>query len=479
MPFVAAKAGVKSNEKLESAMITKVGNYDVFISYRRKTGVNDARLLQQALRSRGYKVFFDFDSLRDGKFDERILRAIDNAPIFILMLTENALDKCANEDDWVRIEIEHALGKGRKIIPIQPSDQAFEFPETLPDKVRAIVKEQISELNKAALFEESVDKIIHDRFPYELKNQQEQVRESFSQTVRLPRWIAIIVALAGMLFGGTWIYSDKLFPYPFTRKAKQHTADMLRMVVMAGTVYDSLLNAEKTFLESAEAAVSSKSAAAMESSYGQFIHALETLPCGRCVPSSETLKAIDGMPVNKADFIALCMAAGDGVNECRQTAVTVRNLFGGMISRSDESRLRKYIADNKALCGFKGEMFAYGLLDLLQNISDSALKEFGLGSELGKGPDKWVVLGPLLARWERESSVLNNLQESVMSRMENVVNNLAGIVTAAQQDYDANKRQFRDSAKSIGLSDEQIGERIEETERNAASNVTQRLHPTR
>ena len=453
--------------------------YDIFISYRRKTGLNDARLLQQALRSRGYEVFFDFDSLRDGKFDERILRAIDKAPVFILMLTENALDKCVNEDDWVRLEIEHALGKGRKIIPIQPSDQAFEFPETLPDKVRAIVKEQISELNMAALFEESVDKIIHDRFPCELKGRQEHVRESFSQAVRLPRWIAVFVALVGMLFGVTWMYSEKLFPYPFTRKAKQHTADMLRMVVTAGTVYDSLLNAEKTFLESAEAAISSKSAAALESAYGQFIHALETLPHDKCTPSAETLEEIDGMPVNKADFIALCMAAGDGVDECRQTAVTVRNLFGGMISRSDESRLRKYIAGNKTMCGLKGEMFAYGLLDLLQNVSDSALKEVGLGRELGKGPDKWMVLGPLLAKWEREPSVLKNLQESVMSRMENAVDNMADVVTNAQRDYDADKKKFQEAAKSIGLSDEQIGERIEETERNAASNVTQRLHPTR
>ena len=156
--------------------------------------------------------------------------------------------------------------------------------------------------------------------------------------------------------------------------------------------------------------------------------------------------------------------------------MTVRNLFGGMISRSDESRLRKYIADNKALCGFKGEMFAYGLLDLLQNISDSALKEFGLGSELGKGPDKWVVLGPLLARWEREPSVLKNLQESVMSRMENAVNNIDDIVTDAQKDYNADKRKFHKTAMSRGMSDSQIGEQLEELERNASSNVLHRLH---
>ena len=66
-----------------------------------------------------------------------------------------------------------------------------------------------------------------------------------------------------------------------------------------------------------------------------------------------------------------------------------------------------------------------------------------------------------------------------MSRMENVVNNLAGIVSDARKDYDADKKKFQATAKSIGLSDEQIGERVEELERNAVSNVTQRLHPER
>ena len=43
--------------------------YDIFISYRRQNGSDDARLLQQALKARGYTVFFDYDSLRDGQFN--------------------------------------------------------------------------------------------------------------------------------------------------------------------------------------------------------------------------------------------------------------------------------------------------------------------------------------------------------------------------------------------------------------------------
>lgn len=35
--------------------------YDVFISYRRSTGADDARLLQQALKARGSSAFFNYD----------------------------------------------------------------------------------------------------------------------------------------------------------------------------------------------------------------------------------------------------------------------------------------------------------------------------------------------------------------------------------------------------------------------------------
>ena len=143
--------------------------YDVFISYRRKTGADDARLLQQALKARGYNVFFDYESLRDGKFDERIFDAIEEAPVFILMLSESALDNCVNENDWVRIEIEHAIEKKRKIIPVAQSPQTWHYPDNLPEKLSLVMCEQISELNKFALFEESIDALVRDRFPSALK----------------------------------------------------------------------------------------------------------------------------------------------------------------------------------------------------------------------------------------------------------------------------------------------------------------------
>ncbi len=154
--------------------------YDVFISYRRETGADDARLLQQALMARGFNVFFDYDSLRDGKFDEKIFEAIDEAPVFVLMLTERALDRCLEDGDWVRLEIERALVGNKHIVPVVPSSQHWVFPDRLPASLKGIPFEQASELNKASLFVRSVDQIVEDRFPEALRRKCRSTESLFS-----------------------------------------------------------------------------------------------------------------------------------------------------------------------------------------------------------------------------------------------------------------------------------------------------------
>ncbi|MBQ0082638.1 MAG: toll/interleukin-1 receptor domain-containing protein, partial [bacterium] len=82
--------------------------YDIFISYRREGGKEYARNLTSELVSRGFHPFLDFDELVDGKFDKRITDAIESAPVFMFILSPGSLDRCVNEEDWVRKEILHA-----------------------------------------------------------------------------------------------------------------------------------------------------------------------------------------------------------------------------------------------------------------------------------------------------------------------------------------------------------------------------------
>ena len=137
--------------------------FDVFISYRRKTGRDIARLLQQTLRNRGYKVFFDYDSLRDDVFDQRIENAIKSAKVLILVMTQGILDTCMNENDWIRKEIDLAKKYGVKIVPIAPTDKEWFFPQEMPWPDLKYL--QVSVLDIGSLFDASIDKILQDRFP--------------------------------------------------------------------------------------------------------------------------------------------------------------------------------------------------------------------------------------------------------------------------------------------------------------------------
>lgn len=140
---------------------------DVFISYRRETGRDTARTLQQALKARGYSVFFDYDSLRDGIFNQAIYKAIENCRVFVAFLSKGSLDRCSATDDWVRTELEHALQKGKKIVPIAATEtlSGWHWPSGLPQSLAPLKAIQISELHTGGLFEESLDKLLRERFP--------------------------------------------------------------------------------------------------------------------------------------------------------------------------------------------------------------------------------------------------------------------------------------------------------------------------
>lgn len=138
--------------------------YDIFISYRRAGGAQYARILQLMLSQRGFKVFLDYDELKDGVFGKRIKAAIQEAPIFMLVLSKDSLDRCKNEDDWVREEILYALQGGKKIIPVNP-DKSFDGIHTrIPENIASIANDiQHSEIDFGQTLGVCVDFMISNR----------------------------------------------------------------------------------------------------------------------------------------------------------------------------------------------------------------------------------------------------------------------------------------------------------------------------
>lgn len=109
-------------------------HYDIFISYRRDGGEALACLISEKLRQREFSVFYDVESLRSGKFNEKIFQVIDTCTDVIVILPQNSLNRCINNDDWVRKEIAYAIKSKKNIIPIMMRN--FEFPKELPNDIR-------------------------------------------------------------------------------------------------------------------------------------------------------------------------------------------------------------------------------------------------------------------------------------------------------------------------------------------------------
>lgn len=133
--------------------------YDIFISYRRDGGFELAQVIYEKLSKRGYRVFMDIESLKSGKFNERLYHVIAECTDFILILSPDALDRCRNEDDWVRLEIEFAMKQKKNIVPIQAV--GFQDPDNLPASMQDILSYN-RVLPTHSLFNEAVDKMCRE-----------------------------------------------------------------------------------------------------------------------------------------------------------------------------------------------------------------------------------------------------------------------------------------------------------------------------
>ncbi|MBI1280529.1 MAG: SUMF1/EgtB/PvdO family nonheme iron enzyme [Anaerolineaceae bacterium] len=109
----------------------------IFISYRRSTSKHLARSIFMALQQRGHDVFLDVNSIDSGAFDGIIRNQIAARPHFLLILSTGALERCTNEGDWLRQEIEEAFRLNRNIVPI--ADEGFDIEREkhyLPEPIR-------------------------------------------------------------------------------------------------------------------------------------------------------------------------------------------------------------------------------------------------------------------------------------------------------------------------------------------------------
>ena len=201
--------------------------YDIFISYRREGGAQYARILQLVLQQMGYKVFLDYDELTDGIFGDHIKEAIKEASIFMIILSQHSMDRCVNENDWLRQEILLAVQEQKHIIPVNP-DGVFRglsnaSREKIPAEIVNIVNNyQHSEIGFGQTLWVTIELMVKNRIAPKLGERTKiQSKQNIDDINRLAssiksdslktkmRWfIAVVVALVVLIIGAS-LLSDR------------------------------------------------------------------------------------------------------------------------------------------------------------------------------------------------------------------------------------------------------------------------------
>jgi chaperonin GroEL len=130
----------------------------IFLSYRRDDAAPYARLLQFQLRERfpDARVFMDLDSIEPGlDFAEVIHDAVDSCAVLIALIgrqwatltDEEGHRRLDNSDDYVRFEVEAALGRGVRVIPVLVDGARPLRQQQLPAELQRLARLNALELS--------------------------------------------------------------------------------------------------------------------------------------------------------------------------------------------------------------------------------------------------------------------------------------------------------------------------------------------
>ncbi|HET7540270.1 MAG TPA: toll/interleukin-1 receptor domain-containing protein [Polyangiaceae bacterium] len=136
----------------------------IFVSYRREdsqaiTGRIDDHL-RRNFGDRG--VFRDIDSIPAGvDFVKHLEVALSECDVFVVVIGKRWTSQRLHEpEDYVRLEIEHALGKGIPVIPVLVEGASLPSGEDLPEKMKPLTRRQALKLDSGSDFRPHVDALV-------------------------------------------------------------------------------------------------------------------------------------------------------------------------------------------------------------------------------------------------------------------------------------------------------------------------------
>ena len=112
--------------------------YDVVVCCREPVGVELAGSVAEYLDGRGFRVFFE--GLDDEAALNRSLRAVEETPDLVLVVTPGALDPCRDPRDLLGRLLAHALATERNIVPLLAAGEAELRTPVLPPSLEPLAR---------------------------------------------------------------------------------------------------------------------------------------------------------------------------------------------------------------------------------------------------------------------------------------------------------------------------------------------------
>lgn len=383
--------------------------YSVFISYRRDGGEYTAKMLRDRLDELGYAVFFDVESLRSGDFNTKLYSVIEECTDFILILSPDALNRCQNEDDWVRREVEYALERGKNIIPVML--RGFEFPGNLPPSL-----EQLRFKNGIPASTEFFEAFIQKLQTF-LRATPPFWRRVTQNTV-FKRTLPVFLALLLLIVVGLGVYTAlnrTASVYPRTAAEKDLVNETLYYIEKNITVLDQLAGAGYDALSETRRYIAGGSLydADLANQLDLSESQITRLAGQFTAPSDQLLEQLRSSPLQAAEFTAMYDALTMIADDWLLILNDLRWITGPDCVYSD-SQKQKVLDYEQIICDEDMRACGYALNEILLPVTDrSALNDF-----LYKYLPTLIRFSLDAASWSEDKDFLQSAQDNCWNKQQ-------------------------------------------------------------
>lgn len=422
-------------------------NYDIFISYRREGGEQTAKIIYDKLKDLGYRVFLDVETLRSGAFNEKLYNVIEECKDFILILSPGALDRCSNNDDWVKLEIMHALKHNKNIVPILL--RGFNFTDKLPQEIESI-RYQNGPQASIEYFDGFIKKLCIN-FIKSKPSFLRLILHNASWRKTIIAFILFLLTLFGIIgFSQIWEQSSSNhLTYPSTIKEKNDVKNLIYHVelnlIKIDTIfnnYDKSLNAFEHYLTDS----TEKSYEELNSQlqYTKKIFSEQTEK--QITIPSELLINLSKTKINPADIKALCSYPDTLIQQYKDSINFLEQIVKptNVLNVQTKKKLLDIYKEYKKL---DVNSIYIGLCELFLPIDESALEDFRTKSS----PFLSIKAQSSYAQWFRDSTELKSQSEAIYNRQQEMLVEISQIVGDSNINLSITEENLKNSLIASGM----------------------------